>query len=99
MNFQTGCFARRVLKTTAIPTQNLPKAGERDIEHMMKQKENRLKRLNRRRQIQEELVENETTMRTRRDNLEVTAELEAAATLMQFSVASSSHSQECKYPN
>ncbi|XP_063931782.1 uncharacterized protein LOC135143773 [Zophobas morio] len=88
------CFARRVLKTTAIPTQNLPKAGERDIEHMMKQKENRLKRLNRRRQIQEELVENETTMRTRRDNLEVTAELEAAATLMQFSVASSSHSQE-----
>ena len=33
-------------------------------------------------------------MRTRRDNLEVTAELEAAATLMQFSVASSSHSQE-----
>ncbi|KAJ3640227.1 hypothetical protein Zmor_003540 [Zophobas morio] len=94
MNFQTGCFARRVLKTTAIPTQNLPKAGERDIEHMMKQKENRLKRLNHRRQIQEELVENETTMRTRRDNLEVTAELEAAATLMQFSVASSSHSQE-----
>ena len=51
MNFQTGCFARRVLKTTAIPTQNLPKAGERDIEHMMKQKENRLKRLNRRRQV------------------------------------------------